>query len=82
MQVSDVVHRSLGNSVREGGCNVGKGVALEFALFTTVFVCALGVAAFLALTLTVEEDRRVSKISLHIALLYIMTALYAGRGEV
>lgn len=81
MQVSDLVHSSLGNSVKERGCNVGRGVALEFALFTTVFVCTLGVAAFLALTLTVEKDRRVSKVSLHLALLYI-TTLHAGRGEV
>ena len=45
----------------DGACDIGKGVSLEFALFTTVFVCAIGVAAFLALTLTVEADRRVSE---------------------
>ena len=39
---------------------MGKAISLEFALFTTVFVCSLGVAAFLALTLSVEADRRVS----------------------
>lgn len=61
MQVSDMVRNYLGNYVKEDGCNVGKGVGLEFALFLTVFACALGAAAFLALTLTVEEDRRVSQ---------------------
>ena len=34
-------------------------MSLEFALFTTVFVSGLGLAAFLSLTLTVEEDRKV-----------------------
>lgn len=45
--------------ISDGKCDVGKGIALEFALFLTVFVCALGVAAFLALTLYVEQDRKV-----------------------
>ena len=49
------------NQTVDGACDIGKGVSLEFALFTTVFVCAIGVAAFLALTLTVEADRRVSE---------------------
>lgn len=49
------------NQTVDGACDVGKGVSLEFALFITVFVCAIGVAAFLALTLSVEADRRVSE---------------------
>ena len=54
------MYKYLGSYYRsDGECDVGKGVSLEFALFTTVFVCALGVAAFLALTLSVERDRRV-----------------------
>lgn len=57
-QISDRVYRYLGPS-SGAKCDVGKGVALEYALFTTVFACALAVAAFLALTLTVERDRRV-----------------------
>ena len=60
VQISDAVYRSLGRHyATHGSCNVGKGVSLEFALFTTIFVSALGVAAFLALTLHVEADRRV-----------------------
>lgn len=80
MQVSDMLRNYLGNYVKDGGCRVGKGVALEFALFLTVFACALGVAAFLALTLTVEEDRRVSQ--LHKPPCTHMTTHSAGCGEV
>lgn len=59
-QLSDMVYRFLGTYyTHSGGCDVGKGISLEFALFITVFVCGLGVAAFLALTLVVEEDRKV-----------------------
>lgn len=56
--LSDTVYKFLGRYQNSGGsCDVGSGVSLEFALFTTVFACSLGVAAFLALTLTVEQDR-------------------------
>ncbi len=34
---------------------------MEYALFTTMFVGVLGGAAFLASTLTVEADRKVSR---------------------
>ena len=62
VQLSDAVYRFLGrNQTVDGACDVGKGVSLEFALFSTVFVCAIGIAAFLALTLSVEADRRVSE---------------------
>ena len=62
VQLSDTVYKFLGRYQNSGGsCDVGSGVSLEFALFTTVFACSLGVAAFLALTLTVEQDRAVSK---------------------
>jgi hypothetical protein len=57
--LSDAVYRFFGhNQTINGTCDVGKGVSLEFALFTTVFVCAIGVAAFLALTLSVAADRK------------------------
>lgn len=58
IQMSDTVERYFGHYYSDS--EVGKAVSLEFALFITAFVCALGVAAFLALTLTVEADRRVS----------------------
>lgn len=56
--MSDTVEHYFGHYYSDS--EVGKAVSLEFALFITAFVCALGVAAFLALTLTVEADRRVS----------------------
>ena len=56
--MSDTVQRFFGHYYTPE--IVGKAISLEFALFITVFVCSLGVAAFLALTLTVEADRRVS----------------------
>ena len=34
---------------------------MEFALFTTAFMCVLGGGAFLISTLTVEKDRKVRK---------------------
>ena len=65
LQLSDMVYRFLGTYYTSGGnCDVGKGISLEFALFITVFVCGLGVAAFLSLTLVVENDRKVCPILL------------------
>lgn len=57
MQISDGVYLWIG---RYKGDKYGHAISMEFALFITVFLCALGGAAFLASTLTVERDRRVS----------------------
>ena len=76
VQISDTVHRLLGR-YEVGDCTVSKGVALEFALFTTPFVCALGVAAFLALTLTVEADRRVSRWLTYSVQYFAITAAFS-----
>ena len=66
-----MVYRSLGTYYTDrGSCDVGKGISLEFALFITVFVCGLGVAAFLSLSLVVEKDRKVCLrlcMSLHVS---------------
>ena len=56
-QISDSVYSWIG---RYKGQKYGKAISMEFALFTTVFMCVLGGGAFLVSTLTVEKDRRVS----------------------
>ena len=76
-----MVYRFLGTYYTDSGsCDVGKGISLEFALFITVFVCGLGVAAFLSLTLVVENDRKVC-----LRLVYVSTCEWlrnTGCGEV
>lgn len=57
MQISDGVYSWIG---RYKGTKYGHAISMEFALFTTVFMCVLGGGAFLVATLTVEKDRKVS----------------------
>lgn len=53
--ISDSVYSWIGQYKGE---KYGKAISMEFALFTTVFMCVLGGGAFLISTLTVERDRR------------------------
>ena len=55
-QISDRVYDWIG---RYKGPKYGHAISMEFALFTTIFMCVLGGGAFLASTLTVEKDRNV-----------------------
>lgn len=57
-QISDAIYAQLKPYHTE---LVGKAISMEYALFVSVIVCALGGAAFLASSMTVEKDRRVSQ---------------------
>ena len=58
-QISDSIYNQIKLVHTE---YAGRAISTEFALFTTAIVCVLGGSAFLASSLTVEADRKVSKL--------------------
>lgn len=69
LQISD----QLESNLRESHDQIfSESIAMQYAMYTTIFIATLGGAFFLWSTLTVEKDKKVS----HITILRVQSELY------